>query len=222
MSYVLREIASECQIIFQNWADEHRYVSVAITSFAIFATTMICWCVFSFIAPFVWPEQIVFRTLSGTVKYQDDSLIPASSMSLELCLISRTDDETGHRRPAYLLVDCSTGFFTGTIQTLGQLKQQEYLYRVVVRNAESSPLSTDLIPEQLSQPHTSTMTIDVTKEQVALQIQKPPPQKQLVKFANAKILMQHISGMFSLQHQHLQNMIPFNASHEITRIQCAP
>ena len=28
---------------------------------------------------------------------------------------------------AYLLVDCSTGFFTGTIQTLGQLKQQEYL-----------------------------------------------------------------------------------------------
>ena len=186
MSYVLREIASECQIIFQKWADEHRYVSVAITSFAIFATATICWCVFSFIASFVWPEQIVFRTLSGTVKYQDDSLIPASSMSLELCPISRTDDETGHRRPAYLLVDCSTGFFTGTIQTLGQLKQQEYLYRVVVRNAEGSPLSTDLIPEQLSQPHTSTMTIDVTKEQVALQNQKPPPQKQLVKLANAK------------------------------------
>ena len=107
-------------------------------------------------------------------------------MSLELCPISRTDDETGHRRPAYLLVDCSTGFFTGTIQTLGQLTQQEYLYRVVVRNAEGSPLSTDLIPEQLSQPHTSTMTIDVTEEKVALQIQKPPPQKQLVKLANAK------------------------------------
>ena len=186
MRYVLREIASECQIIFQKWADEHRYVSVAITSFAIFATVTICWCAFSFLASFVWPEQIVFRTLSGTVKYQDDSLIPASSMSLELCPISRTDDESGHRRPAYLLVDCSTGFFTGTIQTLGQSAQQERLYRVVVRNAEGSPLSPDVIPEQLSQPHTSTMSIDVTERKVALKIQKPPQQHGLGKFADIK------------------------------------
>ncbi len=51
------------------------------------------------------------------------------------------------------------------------------MYRVVVRNAEGSQLPPSLVPEQFSQYYTTTLCIDVTARDVALQIPKPQTQQ---------------------------------------------
>ena len=187
MSYIIQEIITECRVMFHKWAEEHRRLSFSITAVATLLIAMICWCVYGFVTSLMWPEPIVFRNFSGTIRYQDDSLIPAHSMSIELSPLSTSDKEIGYRRPAYLLVDCSSGHFSGTIQTLGQSTQQTHIYRVVVRNAEGSQLPPSLVPEQFSQYYTTTLCIDVTARDVALQIPKPQTQ-QLAEFANAQTL----------------------------------
>ena len=55
------------------------------------------------------------------------------------------------------------------------------MYRVVLRNAEGSQLSPNLVPEQFAQFYTSTLCIDVTARDVALHVPKPPTQ-QLAEF----------------------------------------
>ena len=185
MSYIIQEIITECRVLLQKWAKEHHRLSMSTTVIATLLIAMICWSVYGFITALIWPETIVLRNFSGTIRYQDDTLIPAHSMSIELSPLSTTDKETGYRRPAYLLVDCSSGNFSGTIQTLGQSAQKTHLYRVVLRNAEGSQLPPNLIPEQFGQFYTSTLCIDVTARNVALHVPKPPTQ-QLAEFANAQ------------------------------------
>ncbi|MBT4158514.1 MAG: hypothetical protein HOD99_06725 [Planctomycetaceae bacterium] len=181
MSYIIQELITECRVLFQKWTKEHHRLSIGTTAVATLLVVMIYWRVHGFITALMWPEPIVFRNFSGSIRYQDDTLIPAHSMSIELSPLSTSDKETGYRRPAYLLVDCSSGNFSGTIQTLGQSAQKTHMYRVVLRNAEGSQLPPNLVPEQFAQFYTSTLCIDVTARDVALHVPKPPTQ-QLAEF----------------------------------------
>ena len=104
-------------------------------------------------------------------------------MSIELAPINVPAEKIGHARPAYLLVDCSSGAFSGIIETLGQAAPR--LFRVVVRDAEGSPLPPNLVPEHLSHTHTSTLCVDASDKKVAIQVPKPFSQ-QIPEFAGAK------------------------------------
>lgn len=172
--------------MLQKWADEHHQLSVGLAAIILLLIATLFWCVYGFFTSLMWPEQIVYRNLAGTIKYQDDSLIPAHSMSIELSPLRVSTEEIGYRRPAFLLVDCSSGFFSGIIQTVGQSAQQTHIYRVVVRNAEGSQISTDLIPERFAKASTSTLCIDVSEKNVVIQIPKPRKQK-LADFAGTKL-----------------------------------
>lgn len=174
MSYILQEIFAECQIILQTWIHEHRRVAIAVAAITAFLAATICWQICGFFNALLWPEPTVLRNFSGTIKYQDNSLIPARSMSIELTPINVSAKKTGPLRPGYLLVDCTSGTFSGTIQMLGQATAQ--IYRVTVLNAEGSPLPPNLVPEQFGRPHTSTLCIDVLNKKAAIQIPKPMSQ----------------------------------------------
>lgn len=172
--------------MLQKWADEHRQLSIGLAAIATLLIAMLFWCVYGFFTSLMWPEQIVYHNLAGTIRYQDDSLIPVHSMSIELSPLRASNEEIGYHRPAFLLVDCSSGFFSGVIQTLGQSTQQAHMYRVVVRNAEGSQISPDLIPERFTKASTSTLCIDVREKNVVIQIPKPRKQR-LAEFAGTKL-----------------------------------
>lgn len=183
MGYILQEIAAECRSILQTWTQEHRRFAIAVGVMMTFFITLLCWQIFGFFSSFFWPQPIVLRNFSGTIRYQDNSVIPARSMSIELAPINASVEKIGHARPSYLLVDCSSGAFSGIIETLSQATPR--LFRVVIRDAEGSPLPPNLVPEHLSHTHTSTLCVDTSDKKVAIQIPKPIS-PQIPKFAGAK------------------------------------
>ncbi len=183
MGYILQEITAECRIILQTWIQEHRRFAIAVGVMMTFFIAIICWQIFGFLGFFFWPQPIVLRTFSGTVRYQDNSVIPARSMSIELAPIYVSVEKIGHARPSYLLVDCSSGAFSGIIETLSQATPR--LFRVVIRDAEGSPLPPNLVPEHLSHTHTSTLCVDNSGKKVVIQVPKPISQ-QIPEFARVK------------------------------------
>ena len=183
MSYILQEIAAECRIILQTWTQEHRRFAIAVGVMMTFFVAILCWQIFGFFGSLFWPQPIVLRTFSGTIKYRDNSVIPARSMSIELAPVNVSAEKIGHARPAYLLVDCSSGAFSGIIETLSQATPK--LFRVVIRDAEGSPLPPNLVPEHLSHTHTSTLCVDISNKKVAIQVPKPIRQ-QIPEFAGAQ------------------------------------
>lgn len=115
---------------------------------------------------------VSFQSISGTIRYEDDTIIPTETMLL--CFFQKRQDVPQEKlhNIGCTMVDTSDGSFSSTLR----LSNQEEKTRpciVAVTSAAGAPLSMDIISEEFASSKTSLLTADLSQWHVRIRIPKP-------------------------------------------------
>ena len=172
MYYVITEILREIYRDVAAWLDERPRVAQGLMA----ASGLVAlWLVYVICGALLFGEPadaIAYRTVAGTVLYDDVSVIPSGPLMLELIPTRNAAEDRGER-PAAFVVDGETGEFSGVMTYLRSNKARKMPYRAVLRAAEQTAVPVEIVPAPYGNPAATTARVNVMDRQLAIRVRRP-------------------------------------------------
>lgn len=172
MHYVISEILREIFREITAWLDERPRVAQGLKAVSGLAALWLLYAIGSAVVFGPPPDALAYRTVAGTVLYEDGSVIPGGSLLLELIPSLESSQDHGER-PATFVVDGETGRFSGVMTYRQANKAREMPYRAVLRTAEQAALPAEIVPAPYGDVATSPVRVNVMERNVAIRIPRP-------------------------------------------------
>lgn len=112
-------------------------------------------------------EPFDYTQVSGSVKYDDGTLIEAPAIEVTFYPQAEPKDEKTHPRPGVAIVDPATGKFNSVTSHKPNDGVVPGLQKVTVQTFDESHMPTDILPKEYTDVLTTPLTFDTTKGEPA-------------------------------------------------------
>ena len=112
-------------------------------------------------------EPFDYTKVSGSVMYDDETLIDAPAIEVTFYPQAEPKDEKTHPRPGVAVVDPATGKFTSVTSHKPNDGVVPGLQKVTVQTFDESHTPTDVLPKEYTDVLTTPLTFDTTKGEPA-------------------------------------------------------
>jgi hypothetical protein len=171
MYYVITEILREIYRDVSAWLDERPRVAQGLMASSGLLSLWLMYLIGASIVFGPTADAIAYRTVRGTVLYEDGSVIPQGLM-VELAP-SGDGAKTKGERPAAFLVDEETGDFSGVMTYLRSNKNRSMPYRAVLRTAEQMAVPAAIVPASYGDVAATPARVNVMDRNLAIRVRRP-------------------------------------------------
>jgi len=118
-------------------------------------------------------DPFTYVPVSGTLTYEDGTLIPADNVALMFYPQSPPKNMKTHPRPGIAWVDQATGRFEKATSHKPGDGLVRGKHKVTVVSIHLTPLPAELVPSEYANPATTPLEVDTSQSPFHLKVRKP-------------------------------------------------
>lgn len=167
--------AKEVFVVLRDLALDYinKYRSAKIV--AALVAGLILWNAIGLLLSFVFFERndTRYRTVRGTVAYEDGTLLPATSLVVSFMPQGDAKASQRYERPGLAEVNCGTGAFEITMSYRGGWDTSAGMCKATLRSGDLQPLPTNVASPDYGDFAKTPLSVDTKASPIQLRVRKP-------------------------------------------------